>query len=207
MCHHRHVWPLLEDVYVTVYVYVFHESRVRLRKYDTGWYSSIKKYKTKTGIRFWKKKENNHNHPVAPLLLLVHIDWNFQGIHWVTRFFLCIFTQTGHEDIPRWGPCHGVQVQMDEAHVSLNVTIQTCDGASALINTHNCDQTCHKLKCCDYVDCVVKRAATVGEVPTNLRSRHPGLTSAGTVFYNLPIKNFDANPVNRATGHPRPVPC
>ena len=39
--------------------------------------------------------------------------------------------------------------QMGDAHTSLDVVIQACGEVASLINTHNCDPTCHNLKYCE----------------------------------------------------------
>ncbi len=74
--------------------------------------------------------------------------------------------------------------QMGNRHTSLDAAIEVCGGPAALMNTHNCDPIFRNLKCCDCVDCAVKRAAIAGAKITNMDIP----VTHRDVFYNLPIK-------------------
>jgi hypothetical protein len=73
---------------------------------------------------------------------------------------------------------------MGNQHTSLDEAIEACGGPEALMNTHNCDPCCRNLKCCDCVDCAVKKAATAGAETTKIDIP----VTHRDVFYNLPIK-------------------
>jgi hypothetical protein len=50
----------------------------------------------------------------------------------------------------------------------LDAAIEACEGPEALMNTHNCDQSCRNLKCCDCVDCALQQAATASAEATKI---------------------------------------